>query len=111
MWDKHAAYYLLAGADPDLRNSGASSLLAWEALMRARERTDVFDFHGSMLRPVERFFRAFGARQTPYLSVTRTTTPSRAASRRDPACAGSAHDPLAHGPPRAAALRPTASRA
>ena len=73
MWDKHAAYYLLAGADPRLRNSGASSLLAWEALMRAREHTDVFDFHGSMLRPVERFFRGFGGRQAPYLSVTRMT--------------------------------------
>jgi hypothetical protein len=79
VWDKHAAYYLLAGADPHLRNSGASSLLAWEALMRAREHTDVFDFHGSMLRPVERFFRAFGARQTPYLSVTRMTAPFRVA--------------------------------
>jgi hypothetical protein len=79
VWDKHAAYYLLAGADPHLRNSGASSLLAWEALVRAREHTDVFDFHGSMLRPVERFFRAFGARQTPYLSVTRMTAPFRVA--------------------------------
>jgi hypothetical protein len=79
VWDKHAAYYLLAGADPRLRSSGASSLLAWEALMRAREHTDVFDFHGSMLRPVERFFRAFGAQQTPYLSVTRMTAPFRVA--------------------------------
>jgi GNAT acetyltransferase-like protein len=71
VWDKGAAYYLLAGGDPQLRTSGASSLLAWEAIMRARERTDAFDFHGSMLQPVERFFRAFGAQQTPYLSVTR----------------------------------------
>jgi len=79
VWDKSAAYYLLAGADPRLRTSGASSLLAWEALMRAREHTDVFDFHGSMLRPVERFFRAFGGQQTPYLSVTRMSPPFRAA--------------------------------
>jgi hypothetical protein len=72
VWDRCGAYYLLAGADPDLRQSGASSLLVWEAIMRARAVTDVFDFHGSMLAPVERFFRAFGARQTPYLRVTRT---------------------------------------
>ena len=38
-----------------------------------------------MLQPVERFFRAFGGRQTPYLSVTRMTTPSASRSRRDPA--------------------------
>ena len=72
VWDRSAAYYLLAGADSDLRTSGAGSLLVWEALMRARAVTDVFDFHGSMLAPVERFFRSFGARQAPYLRVTRT---------------------------------------
>jgi hypothetical protein len=79
VWDRRAAYYLLAGADPDLRTSGASSLLVWEAIMRSREHTDVFDFHGSMLQPIERFFRAFGARQTPYLSVTRMAPAFRAA--------------------------------
>jgi hypothetical protein len=71
VWDQHCAYYLLAGADPRLRASGASSLLMWEAITRSGAVTDVFDFHGSMLQPVERFFRAFGGRQTPYLSVTR----------------------------------------
>jgi hypothetical protein len=79
VWDRRAAYYLLAGAEPHLRNSGASSLLVWEAIMRARAVTDVFDFHGSMLQPVERFFRAFGGRQTPYLSVTRMSQALRLA--------------------------------
>jgi hypothetical protein len=71
VWDRHAAYYLLAGAEPGFRTSGASSLLVWEAIMRAREVADVFDFHGSMVQPVERFMRGFGGRQTPYVSVTR----------------------------------------
>jgi Acetyltransferase (GNAT) domain len=79
VWDEQAAYYLLAGAEPGLRTSGASSLLVWEAIMRAREHTDVFDFHGSMVQPIERFFRSFGARQTPYLSVTRMGPAFRAA--------------------------------
>jgi hypothetical protein len=79
VWERRAAYYLLAGAEPDLRTSGASSLLVWEAIMRARAVTDVFDFHGSMLRPVERFFRGFGGRQTPYLSVTRMSPAFRVA--------------------------------
>ena len=30
-----------------------------------------FDFEGSMLQPVERFFRAFGARQVQYPHVSR----------------------------------------
>jgi hypothetical protein len=49
VWDQNAAYYLLGGGDPELRTSGASSLLMWESIMRARAVTDVFDFEGSML--------------------------------------------------------------
>jgi hypothetical protein len=79
VWDEHAAFYLLGGGDPELRTSGASSLLMWESIMRARAVTDVFDFEGSMLRPVERFFRAFGSRQTPYLRVSRARPHARAA--------------------------------
>ena len=79
VWDRHAAYYLLGGADPLLRTSGASSLLMWEAIRRARHHTDVFDFEGSMLKPVERFFRAFGGCQTPYLYVNRANRAARAA--------------------------------
>ena len=83
MWDRHAAHYLLGGADPNLRTSDASSLLLWEAIMRARAVTDAvtdaFDFHGSMLQSVERFFRAFGGRQTPYLNVTRMNPAVRVA--------------------------------
>jgi hypothetical protein len=79
VWDRHAAYYLLGGGDPALRVSGASSLLMWEAIVRARDVTDVFDFEGSMIQPVERFFRSFGARQVPYLRVTRLNAAARAA--------------------------------
>jgi hypothetical protein len=79
VWDGHAAYHLLGGADPELRTSGASSMLMWEAILRAGAVTDVFDFEGSMLKPVERFFRAFGSRQTPYLRVSRQSGRARAA--------------------------------
>jgi hypothetical protein len=79
VWDRNAAFYLLGGGDPELRNSGASSLLMWELMMRARAEADVFDFEGSMLKPVERFFRAFGARQTPYLRVSRVSRRARTA--------------------------------
>jgi hypothetical protein len=79
VWDPNAAFHLLSGGDPELRTSGAGSLLMWEAIMRARAVTDVFDFEGSMLEPVERFFRAFGARQTPYIHVSRATPAARTA--------------------------------
>lgn len=79
VWDRNAAYYLLAGAEPELRTSGAGSLLMWECISRSREVTDVFDFHGSMVKPIERFVRAFGGHQTPYLSVSRMSAPLRLA--------------------------------
>ena len=75
VWDEQSAYYLMGGGDPDLRNSGATSLCMWEAIKFASTVTSCFDFEGSMLEPVERFFRAFGAVQTPYFNLTHT--PSR----------------------------------
>jgi hypothetical protein len=77
--DRRTAYYLMGGGDPKLRTSGASSLLLWEAIRRTRPVVSVFDFEGSMLRPVERFFRAFGGRQVPYLHVSRATPVAGAA--------------------------------
>ncbi len=75
VWDPCAAYYLLSGSHPELRHSGAGSLCLWEGIQRAAQVTKSFDFEGSMQEPIERFFRAFGARQTPYFRITRT--PSR----------------------------------
>lgn len=72
IWDENSAYYLMGGGEPDLRNSGASSLCLWEAIKYASKVTQKFDFEGSMLEPVERFVRAFGAKQTPYFNVYHT---------------------------------------
>lgn len=79
VWDDSCAYYLMGGADPDLRNSGAQSFLMWEAIQFARTVTRAFDFEGSMVEPIERFFRAFGAKQTPYYVAVRSHPLLRAA--------------------------------
>jgi hypothetical protein len=71
VWDENSAFYLMGGSDPALRNSGATSLVMWEAIKFAATVTKQFDFEGSMMEPVERFFRAFGAVQKPYFSVTK----------------------------------------
>ncbi|AGA88904.1 putative methicillin resistance protein [Thioflavicoccus mobilis 8321] len=72
VWDANSAYYLMGGGDPELRKSGATSLCMWEAIKFASTVTKSFDFEGSMIEPVERFFRAFGAEQTPYFAVSHT---------------------------------------
>lgn len=67
--DAEYVYYLIGGADPQLRSSGAQSLLFWEAIKLASEVNLKFDFEGSMIEPIERAFRAYGAVQVPYLRV------------------------------------------
>jgi hypothetical protein len=71
VWDEHAAYYLVGGADPELRASGAVSYLIWEAIQWASKVAACFDFEGSMQPGIECFFRSFGAVQTPYFRVAR----------------------------------------
>lgn len=75
VWNESSAYYLMGGADPKLRSSGAMSLCMWEAIKFSKQVTEKFDFEGSMIEPIERFFRAFGAVQKPYFHVV--NTPSR----------------------------------
>lgn len=72
VWDETTAYGLMTGAESALRSSGGVSLCVWEAIKYASTQVERFDFTGSMLQPVERFFRGFGARQVPYFRVTKT---------------------------------------
>jgi hypothetical protein len=71
VWDERRACYLIGGGDPELRNSGAQSFVLWEAIRHAASVSRAFDFEGSMVESIERFFRGFGARQVPYSHVTR----------------------------------------
>ena len=74
IWTSNTAYYLMGGSDPELRTSGANSLCMWEAIKFASTVANNFDFEGSMIEPVERFFRAFGARRMPYFQITKTNS-------------------------------------
>jgi len=68
--DSVRAYYLLGGTAPGFRRTGGMSLLLWHALQDAQDKgLHIFDFEGSMIEPVEKFFRTFGTVQTPYFRV------------------------------------------
>ena len=69
VWDNRRAYYLAGGGDPLLRNSGATSLLIWKMINIISNKNVIFDFEGSMIESVERFFRAFGTEQTTYNQI------------------------------------------
>lgn len=71
VWDHKRSYYLLGGYDAAKSHYGASALAMWEAIKFSKEELGVgeFDFEGSMIPSVERFFRPFGGRLTPVYTV------------------------------------------
>lgn len=71
IWQKSSAWYLAGGGNPALRESGAHSLILWECIRYVSQFTNTFDFEGSMIPGVERFFREFGAIQTPYFTISK----------------------------------------
>jgi hypothetical protein len=73
VWDQERVYYLVGGNDPDLRSTGGSSLVLWDGIRLAGSLGLRFDFEGSMIKPIEKFFRGFGGPPEPYLHVTDTS--------------------------------------
>lgn len=71
VWDDRTLYALINARDPELQTFGSNTLLYWEAIKLASEVSQLFDFEGSMLEPIEHFFRGFGGRQTPYFSISK----------------------------------------
>ncbi len=69
VWDNLYCYYLFGAANPEYKTSGAMSLLIWEGIKLAKSRHVDFNFEGSMIKPVERFFRNFGGSQLPYFRI------------------------------------------
>lgn len=71
IWDQNRSYYHLAGESSKFRGNGASILLTWEAIKFTKNELglEIFDFEGSMLKPIEAIRRQFGAKQEPYFRV------------------------------------------
>ncbi len=74
IWDERSAFYLMAGSDPDRRHLGAGTVALWEAVKKMKDRTERFNFEGSMIKPIEGHFRRYGGRRVPYLSVKGTSS-------------------------------------
>jgi len=74
VWDEKRSYYILGGYDPEESHHGASAIAMWEAIKFTKEELGLnqFDFEGSMIQPVEQFFRKFGGKLTPYYTVSWT---------------------------------------
>lgn len=73
VFDDRSAHYLLGGSDPKHRTSGAASLLMWDSIQFAARRSKLFDFEGSMVESIARYFRGFGPELVPIMHVYRTS--------------------------------------
>lgn len=71
VWDACRVYYMAGGVDEQFKSSGAMTLLFDQAIQFAASTGKTFDFEGSMIRDVERYFRSFGAVQQEYFVVTK----------------------------------------
>ncbi len=70
VWDREKAYFLLSGDDK--KHPSASTVLIWEILQKMSVKgIPTFDFEGSMLEPVENFYRSFGATRQAYHLIFR----------------------------------------
>lgn len=72
---QHKIIHLFSAYDAELGNQGGMSLAIWKSIETAGPEIGIIDFEGSMLEPVENFFRGFGTRPVPYLQIKKNTFP------------------------------------
>jgi len=70
--DRERVYYLMSGIDPDRMNIGGIDLVVSESIRFALETNRIFDFEGSMIESIEKYFRSYGAEQTAYSQIFKT---------------------------------------
>lgn len=76
VYDKQTAYYLLGGYSADEKHHGAGASAMFEAIKRSKEMgLKIFDFEGSVIPAIERYFRGFGGDLTPYFTVNKAWMP------------------------------------
>ncbi len=74
--DSRTAYYLLGGYSAEERHHGAGAAAMFAAIKHAGEiGLETFDFEGSVIPAIERYFRGFGGRIAPYLTVNKAWLP------------------------------------
>ncbi len=72
--DERTVYYLMGGIDPNHKDLGAMDAVQFESIKFALESGRKFDFEGSMIESIEKYFRSFGAIQKPYYTISKNNS-------------------------------------
>ncbi len=76
IYDQQKVFYLLGGYDNNNKHTGAGALSIFNAIKHAQKLgIEKFDFEGSMIPEIEKFFRGFGGDLIPYYSINRAKIP------------------------------------
>lgn len=76
LYDTNCCYYLLGGYSNDSKQHGAGALCVYNSILKAKQlNVPLFDFEGSMIKEVERYFRSFGGELVPYYTVNKAKLP------------------------------------
>ncbi|MEN8929268.1 MAG: peptidoglycan bridge formation glycyltransferase FemA/FemB family protein [Flavobacteriales bacterium] len=68
--DKETCYYILGGYHATKKHEGAGALAMWSAIKLAKDNgVKTFDFEGSMMPAIEKYFRGFGGKIVPFFSI------------------------------------------
>lgn len=72
---QHKIILLFTSLNIKFGQQGGMPLAIWRVIESAGQEVQVIDFEGSMLEPLEHFFRGFGTRPVPYLQIQKNTFP------------------------------------
>ena len=76
IYDKNKAFYILGGYDNDLKHHGAGALSILESIKYSKSLgLKEFDFEGSMVPQIEKYFRGFGGNLVSYYRVNKAKLP------------------------------------
>jgi len=72
IWDRNNAYSIISAINPQFKSNGTSTKIVWEAIKFVSNKTQIFDFGGSMIENVAQSFQQFGAEQIPYFTISKS---------------------------------------
>ena len=69
IYDTKCAYLILNGIDHKKIIRGTNEYLLYKTIEYSHNNSQTFDFEGSMIKPIESFYRKFGGTLTPYMRI------------------------------------------
>lgn len=74
VFDALSVYYIMGTMNYQKKNIGAMELVLYTAIEFAMKTKRKFDFEGSAVASIERYFRSYGAKQQPFLRISKTNS-------------------------------------